>query len=109
MKKFIDHNDDTSSQTDPFIIDSITHSKILKIASEYLILSANLDVLFEQNNVTEYYKEFKLSIIKPLESKLKIFSKNESNERIKKFIKQRVDNFKDAPSKMIDSCLERSH
>ena len=59
--------------------------------------------------MTTYVKELKNSIIKSLECKLNIVFKNESNDRIKAFIQRRVSNFSDAPSKMIDSCLERTH
>ncbi|CAI2185629.1 15634_t:CDS:1, partial [Funneliformis geosporum] len=37
-----------------------------------------------------------------------IVSQTENNERILEFIKQRNENFKDSPTKMIDSCLERN-
>src|SRR5215216_1758466 len=89
-------------------IDSTLHLKVLKISAEHLISSAKLDSLFYQKDTKAYLSELKQSIIKPFESKLKIFSRNESNKRIKEFILQRATNYTDAPAKMIDSCLDRT-
>ncbi|CAI2194777.1 7844_t:CDS:1, partial [Funneliformis geosporum] len=72
------------------------------------ISSASIDSLFYQNDLHSYLINLKAFIIKPLESKLKIVSKQENTDRIKAFISQRADNYKDAPSKMIDSYLEKS-
>ena len=92
----------------PFIISSEEHKSVLIIATEYKILLALLDSFFYQRDLYSYFNDLKTSFIKPLECKLKIIFKQENNDRIKAFISQRVDNVKDAPSKMIDSCLERS-
>ena len=108
IKLSFDKNDTPSSLSIPFFISLEEHSNILKIANEHHISSASLDSIYYQRNLLNYFQELKASIIKPLECKLKIVSKKENNERIKEFITKRMDNFKDAPSKMIDSCLERS-
>ena len=52
--------------------------------------------------------KLKHDIIKLLQVKQLLISKHENNDQILKFIQQRVDNFKDASTKMIDSCLERN-
>jgi len=91
-----------------FAVNLSEHSSVLKTANEHHISSASLDSFYYQQDMLNYFKDLKASIIKPLESKLNTISKQESNDRIKDFILKRVDNYKDAPSKMIDSCLERT-
>ena len=43
-----------------------------------------------------------------MQAKQQIISRTENNERILEFIKLRNENFKNSPTKMIDSCLERN-
>ena len=80
----------------------------MKSAAEHLIFSAYLDALYYQRDIPNYLCELKSSIIKPLEAKQRFVCKEEKNNKIKNFIQQHMENFNDAPSKMIDSYLERS-
>src|SRR5215216_6473793 len=56
------------------------HNNVLKIANEHKISSASLDSLYYQQDLNSYITDFKASIIKPLECKLKIISKQETND-----------------------------
>jgi len=102
----LSHQQPLQLTSSPFIVD--LHKKVLKISNEHRISTAQLDSLFYQNSIKAYLFELKQAIIKPFECKLKIFSKNENNKRIKEFVLQRATNYTDAPAKMIDSCLERT-
>ena len=74
----------------------------------YSISTASIDTHYDNLHVLPYMTELKFDIIKPIQAKQKIISRTENNERILRFLKQRNDNFKDALTKMIDSCLERN-
>jgi hypothetical protein len=85
-KKLIDDQYKQFSFHTSLSIDSVLHSKALNISAEHLISSARLDSLFFQKDFKAYIIELKQSIIKPFECKLKIFSRNENNKRIKEFV-----------------------
>src|SRR5215216_4293623 len=102
----LSHQQPLQLTSSPIIVE--LHKKVLKISNEHWISTAQLDSLFYQNSINAYMFELKQAIIKPFECKLKIFSKNENNKRIKEFVLQRVTNYTDAPAKMIDSYLERT-
>ena len=91
-----------------FPISSTDHNFILKTAAEHLISSSSLDGHYDNNRLLLYLHELKFDILKLLYAKQLIVSQKENNERIHQFIQRRVDNFKDAPTKMIDSFLERN-
>ena len=92
----------------PFPISLKEHKSLLSIASQYHISTASIDGHYSTNRPLMYLTELKSDIIKPMQAKQQIISRTENNERILEFIKQRNENFKNSPTKMIDSCLERN-
>jgi hypothetical protein len=94
--------------TSPFPISPDEHKTLLTLASQNLISTSSIDEHFLNNRPLNYLNELKTDIIKPMQAKQRIVSRTENNERILEFVKQRNENFKDSPTKMIDSCLERN-
>ena len=81
----------------------------MKSSAEHLISSAQLDAFYYQRGyLLITLRELKLSIIKPMEAKQRIVCKEEKNIRIKNFIQQRINNLKDAPSKMTHDSYFRT-
>src|SRR5215216_766089 len=96
------------SLTSPFPISPDEHKTLVTIASQNFISTSSIDDHFSNNRPLNYLHELKSDIIKPLQAKQRIVSRTKNNERILEFIKQRNKNFKNSPTKMIDSCLERN-
>jgi hypothetical protein len=97
-----------NSNNHEFPLSYSEHQNLMKTALHYSISTASIDTHYDNGHIVPYMAELKFDIIKPIQAKQKIISRSENNERILKFLKQRNDNFKDAPTKMIDSCLERN-
>jgi hypothetical protein len=88
------------------IINHNQFKKIINNLNKLKIPVQNIQTAYDNKSFPSFLSNIKDAII-ALRIKIRLTDKIENDQRIKSFIQKRIDNFRDNPSAMINSCLER--